>query len=392
MIMHMSIKNTLKMAFKSILSNKMRTFLTMLGIIIGVFSVIVMVSIGQGATAQVTESVQGMGSNLLTLNIRDRSTKFDKDNLEDIEKLIGIDLASPNVSLNGTVKYGLDSQEAMAISGVDEDYKEIQGQTVEYGRFISPIDVDYRNKVAVIGYETWENLFAGLNPLQEEISINGEKYKVVGVLSEKESTLMGSSNDIIIIPYTTAMRQFRTNTINTLTIQGESPELVDTALENLEKYLLEIYEDEDSYNIFNQEELLSTLDEITGTLTLMLAGIAGISLLVGGIGIMNIMLVTVSERTREIGIRKAIGARRSNILAQFLIESSVISSVGGIVGIILGMFVNKILSTSLGISTVVNIQVILIAFGFSLIVGIFFGIYPANKASKLKPVDALRYE
>lgn len=392
MIMHMSIKNTLKMAFKSILSNKMRTFLTMLGIIIGVFSVIVMVSIGQGATAQVTESVQGMGSNLLTLNIRDRSTKFDKDNLEDIEKLIGIDLASPNVSLNGTVKYGLDSQEAMAISGVDEDYKEIQGQTVEYGRFISPIDVDYRNKVAVIGYETWENLFAGLNPLQEEISINGEKYKVVGVLSEKESTLMGSSNDIVIIPYTTAMRQFRTNTINTLTIQGESPELVDTALENLEKYLLEIYEDEDSYNIFNQEELLSTLDEITGTLTLMLAGIAGISLLVGGIGIMNIMLVTVSERTREIGIRKAIGARRSNILAQFLIESSVISSVGGIVGIILGMFVNKILSTSLGISTVVNIQVILIAFGFSLIVGIFFGIYPANKASKLKPVDALRYE
>jgi len=390
--MHMSIKNTLKMAFKSILSNKMRTFLTMLGIIIGVFSVIVMVSIGQGATAQVTESVQGMGSNLLTLNIRDRSTKFDKDNLEDIEKLIGIDLASPNVSLNGTIKYGLDSQESMAISGVDEDYKEIQGQTVEFGRFISPIDVDYRNKVAVIGYETWENLFAGLNPLQEEISINGEKYKVVGVLSEKESTLMGSSNDIIIIPYTTAMRQFRTNTINTLTIQGESPELVDTALENLEKYLLEIYEDEDSYNIFNQEELLSTLDEITGTLTLMLAGIAGISLLVGGIGIMNIMLVTVSERTREIGIRKAIGARRSNILAQFLIESSVISSVGGIVGIILGMFVNKILSTSLGISTVVNIQVILIAFGFSLIVGIFFGIYPANKASKLKPVDALRYE
>jgi len=390
--MHISIKNTLKMAFKSILANKMRTFLTMLGIVIGVFSVIVMVSIGQGATADVTESIEGMGSNLLTLNITDRTEEFGNDELKEMELLEGVQFLSPTVSRSVDVKYGLESEEGISLTGANQNYGQIQNYSVYAGRFINPIDVDYRNKIVVLGYDTWQNLFGDSNPINEKISIGGEKYTVVGILNEKEGSMFGNSNELVILPYTTAMRQFKTQTISSMVLQGSDETSVEKTQENIENFLLNIYEDEDSYKIFSQEELLSTLGEVTGTLTLMLGGIAGISLLVGGIGIMNIMLVTVSERTREIGIRKAIGAKRSSILTQFLIESSVISGIGGILGIIFGMVVNNLLSNALDITTVVNPQIISLAFIFSLVVGVFFGIYPANKASKLKPVDALRYE
>lgn len=390
--MNMSIKNTVKMALKSIYANKMRTLLTMLGIIIGVFSVIVMVSVGQGATADVTASIEDMGSNLLSLTITDSTVDFETKNLEELSLLEGVDILSPTINNSGTIKYGTESDDGVSILGVNENYLEIQNYQMDMGRFINPIDVDYRQKVAILGSETVENIFGTVNPINNEISIDGEKYLVVGVLGEKENTSMGSSNDMVIIPYTTGMRVFKTSTIRSISIQGEDTTTADATLENVENYLLGMYEDDDSYMVFNQEELLSALSDITGTLTLMLGGIAGISLIVGGIGIMNIMLVTVSERTREIGIRKAIGARRSNILTQFLIESSVISCMGGLVGIILGIFANNIISNVMGINAVMNMSVVLIAFGFSLFVGVFFGMYPANKASKLRPVDALRYE
>jgi putative ABC transport system permease protein len=390
--MNMSLKNTLKMALKSILANKMRTLLTMLGIIIGVFSVIVMVSLGQGATADVTESIEDMGSNLLSLSIFDSSVDFGNENIEELAFVEGVEKISPSISKNATVKYGTESEDSLSVLGVNEEYAEIQNYAVLYGRFINPIDVDFRNKVAVIGYDTADTLFGDISPIDSEISVNGEKYTVVGVLEEKESSMMGNNNEIVIIPFTTGMRQFKSESIGSVVIQGNAEYGSENTQENIEEYLLEIYEDEDSYKIFNQEELLSTLNEITATLTLMLGGIAGISLIVGGIGIMNIMLVTVSERTREIGIRKAIGARRSNILTQFLIESSVISCLGGLVGIGLGIGATNIISNMMDIKSVINLEVITIAFGFSLFVGIFFGMYPANKASKLKPVDALRYE
>jgi putative ABC transport system permease protein len=390
--MNMSLKNTLKMALKSILANKMRTLLTMLGIIIGVFSVIVMVSLGQGATADVTESIEDMGSNLLSLSIFDQTEDFDNDNIEELAFIEGVEKISPSINRNATIKYGTESEDSTSVVGVNENYAEIQNYAVSYGRFINPIDVDFRNKVAVIGYDTVYTLFGEVSPIDKEISVNGEKYTVVGVLEEKESTMMGNNNELVIIPYTTGLRQFKSASISSLVIQGNAEYGSEITQENVEGYLLEIYEDEDSYKIFNQEELLSTLNEITATLTLMLGGIAGISLVVGGIGIMNIMLVTVSERTREIGIRKAIGAKRSNILTQFLIESSVISCLGGLVGIGLGIGATNIISNMMDIKSVINLEVVTIAFAFSLFVGIFFGMYPANKASKLKPVDALRYE
>jgi putative ABC transport system permease protein len=390
--MNISIKNTLKMALQSIMSNKMRTFLTMLGIIIGVFSVIVMVSIGQGATSSVTSSIEGMGSNLITINITDKNKSLKTSDLSELEILEGVDKLSPSVNWSTTAKFALYSEENRSVMGVNENYTAINNYELAEGRWISPLDVENRNKVVLIGSEMAENFFGAFSPIGEEIGINGVKFTVVGMLKEKEGTLSGNSNDVALIPYTTGMRQFKTNAISNLVIQGEASDDIEGTQKRLEVYLNDLFGSDTSYRIFNQEELLSTLADITGTLTLMLGGIAGISLFVGGIGIMNIMLVTVTERTREIGIRKAIGARRSNILTQFLIESSVISCIGGVIGIILGLAVNVILSKTLGLMASADYKVILISFGFSLFVGIFFGMYPANKASKLKPVDALRYE
>lgn len=387
----MNIKSVTKMAFQSIFSNKMRTFLTMLGIIIGVFAVVVLISIGQGATSGVTESISSMGSNIISVNVFDRRKSINFKDIDEFTKLEGVKSVTPVYNASATVKYDLETTD-VSITGGNENYMSINNYEVNTGRTISPVDVDFRNKVAVIGSTTSEDLFGRDNPIDKEISVDGEKYTVVGILKDKESSIAGDSNDIVIVPVTTLMRQYNTNQINSITVQAKSAEESAIAKESTEKFLLNYFEDEDSYRVFSQDEMLNTLNDVTGMLTAMLGGIAGISLLVGGIGIMNIMLVTVTERTREIGVRKAIGAGRSNIMIQFLIESSVMSGVGGIIGAVLGMLASYAISKVMGISYVVNIPVILGAFLFSLFVGIFFGLYPANKASKLKPVDALRYE
>lgn len=387
----MNIKSVTKMAFQSILSNKMRTFLTMLGIIIGVFSVVVLISIGQGATSGVTDSISSMGSNIISVNIMGRRSAMKFNDVYDLEELEGVKSVTPVYSSTATVKYDLESS-TVSVTGGNENYLSINNYEIGSGRAITPVDVSYRNKVAVIGLTTAEDLFDRGDPLGKQISINGEKYKVVGILQDKVSSFIGDSNDIVIVPVTSLMRQNNTNSVSSITVQASSTTDSSLAKENIESYLLDYFGSDDYYNVFSQDEMLEVLSETTAMLTVMLGGIAGISLLVGGIGIMNIMLVTVTERTREIGIRKAIGAGRGNILVQFIIESSVMSGFGGIIGAIAGVAASYIISNIMGISYSINIPVIIVAFAFSLFVGVFFGLYPANKASKLKPVDALRYE
>jgi len=387
----MNIKNIVKMALQSILSNKMRTFLTMLGIIIGVFSVIVLISLGQGATASVVDSISSMGSNVISVSISDDKKSFEYKDIVDIEQLEGVSKVTPVFNAMSTVKYDLETK-IMSVTGGNENYLNINNYEIQSGRAISPVDIDYRNKVAVIGLTTAQELFGQDNPLNKEISVDGEKYTVVGILKDKVSSIMGDSNEIVFVPVTTLMRQFGSSVTNSLTVQAQSSEVSELAAQNVKEYMYKYFGSEDSYSVFSQDQLLDVMNESTAMLTAMLGGIAGISLLVGGIGIMNIMLVTVTERTKEIGIRKAIGAGNANIMIQFLIESSVLSGIGGLIGAVLGITASSVISKMMGISYVMNIPVIIGTFAFSLVVGVFFGLYPANKASKLKPVDALRFE
>ncbi|MDF2607856.1 MAG: ABC-type antimicrobial peptide transport system, permease component [Bacillales bacterium] len=390
----MSIAQAVKMAIKNIYTNKLRSLLTMLGIIIGVAAVIALVSIGNGATTKVTDQVKSLGSNLINVNIQgrgvQRSISYDQamsyKNIKEVKYVSPILSANTNVSSENITK-------KVSIDGINDEYQKIREYDVDYGRFILPIDVDYRQKVAVLGSNIVYELFGSSNPIGKYIKINGSSYKVVGVLAEKEASMMENINDKIIIPISSAQRQFKSAGVNAIYIQATSEHTVEAAKEKIEKKLLKYFKnDDDSFRLFNQQDMLKTMGTITTTLTMALGGIAGISLVVGGIGIMNIMLVSVTERTREIGIRKAIGAKKRDILIQFLIESVVLSTIGGIIGVGVGLLMAKGASTVLDLQFVVSLNTILLSVGFSWFVGVIFGLYPANKAAKMNPIDALRYE
>jgi putative ABC transport system permease protein len=400
------IFQSIRMAFKSIFGNKMRSLLTMLGVIIGVIAVVVLISIAQGTTSSVTSSIESLGTNLLTVNIRSyRNNPITVEDLTDLAnsnpEYIG-DIA-PIISESVTAKAGDITYSDGTVEATIPGYDKIRNLTVEYGRFLTQPDLDNRSYIAVIGTDVADELFGTRNVVGEEIRINGYKFSIVGVLAEKGTTSTGSSDSRIIIPFTLGQRLFFSTSIRTFYVSAKSSDTVSVAQSIVENYLDGIYNTSlttsqtgeitnSAYNVFNQSDMLSTISDTTATLTLMLGGIASISLLVGGIGIMNIMLVSVSERTREIGIRKAIGASRGAILIQFLIEALVVSGLGGIIGLFLAMGLIVVLAQALSTSMAMSPVVAELAIGFSLLIGVVFGMYPANKASKLTPIEALRYE
>jgi len=337
-----------------------------------------------------------MGTNMINVMIIGRgSTRSvtEKDLFEFANKNSDvIEGVAPVLSDRVTVKAGNENL-STSLEGTNGVYETVRNTKVQQGRFINDVDVEGRKKVAIIGTYVASELFPDTDPVGQEIKINGNLFTVIGVLEKKSSNnSAGSEDDKVIVPYTTAKRLVRNARINNFYVQAKTPDTVDSAMNAIEEFLLKKFNSTDAYRVFNQEDMLENINETTKTMTMMLGGIAGISLIVGGIGIMNIMLVSVTERTREIGIRKAIGAKRRSILSQFLIEAVVVSCMGGVIGILLGFVLSNVIGKTMGISADVSAGVVLISFSFSVFVGGFFGWYPANKASKLDPIIALRTE
>ena len=392
------IKETFKQAIQNVWSNKVRTFLTMLGIIIGVMAVIVIVGLGNGMTHMMQDFYSDMGSDILAVNIMTASTRTVE--VSDVYNIInqkpeyyrGL---SPIASAGGdTLRVAGEKYRRTYISGVNEDYTTINNYKVAKGRGIQYTDLIDNKNICVIGDYVDRKIFGG-NGLGSTLKVGASEYRIVGVLegrSKPASQYEGGNDDVVLIPYTTLMSVNNTSSVSEYYVVLQDADHSDAAQEYLQKSIKKLVSKDDYVYVMSLSAAMKQMSSMINVMVGVLTAIAGISLLVGGIGIMNIMLVSVTERTREIGIRKAIGAKRRNILLQFLIESIVISGMGGLLGLGFGYLLMRVLEDALGMTLTMSAGVAELAIGFSMAVGVIFGLYPANKASKLKPIDALHYD
>ncbi|XMB66452.1 ABC transporter permease [Mycoplasmatota bacterium zrk1] len=388
----MRLTELIKSAFSSLWSRKIRSFLTSLGVIIGVFSVAALLSVAESSVREMNESLSILNSEAIEVWINDPDIELTMDDIKELGEDEFISAVAPYMVGNAEINKGLIDLNTSIIYTTSE-YDEAKDLTVHNGRFILPIDQLEETNTVVLGINIALKLFANIDVLGETISINNVDFTIIGVLKETPSGLFGDTNEELIIPKSTAERYFGVEGINNIAIEAANKESSQETVEFLNRYLYLKFEDEESYNIYSNDQVQSYIDETSKTLMFMLGGIGGISLLVSGIGIMNIMLVSVRERTREIGIRKAIGARRKDILIQFLVEAIVLSIFGGLTGIGLTYLIAQPVGNIMGgLDLSLSTTTVMISTLFSLGVGVVFGLYPAVKASKLIPVKALRYD
>ena len=401
-------KESFLMAWASLIANKLRSLLTMLGIIIGVAAVIALVSIGNGVKQDIENSISSLGSNLLvvlpgaprTPGARPSQGSMKSLKISDYEaiaKLEGVKAASPMTNGSYVVIYQ-NKNWTTSVAGVNSNFQDVNNWTMTSGRFFSDKNVQNRERVAVVGQTVVKNLFADEDPVGKEIRVKNIPFRVIGVLKSKGNGTMGNDqDDTVLIPYTTSMERVEgidyLRRVYVVAKDDGGIDRLQADIENLLRVRHNIKDTNlDDFNIQNMKSIMETVAQTTGTFTLFLGAVAAISLVVGGIGIMNIMLVSVTERTREIGVRKALGATYSVIVTQFLIEAVVISVMGGFIGIAFGIGASKVIGMVSGMSTIVSVPTIIMSFAFSMAIGLIFGIYPARKAAKLNPIDALHYE